>query len=177
MLPTRGIYVAFSKNVLGRTHDEARRFTYARDSNVSEKILHLDMRCSGMNNPRVHYLPAETLDLYRWCGNCAKYGENVELPSYCPCCDQELSHPGVEGVNMIRYARHVHSGPVNHNMPITRASTCDEKYQRRVIASMREFLQSNEILRMAGSAGRGVLVGNWAIRMLRMNPYIRDCFQ
>ena len=78
---------------------------------------------------------------------------------------------------MIRYTRHAHSGPVNHNAPITQASTCDEKYQRRVINSMREFLQSNEILRMAGSAGRGILVGNWAIRMLRMNPYIRGCFQ
>ena len=177
MIPTRAIYVAFSKNVQGRTHEEARRSTYARDSNVSEKILHLDMRCSGMVNPRVHYLPAETMDLYRWCGTCARYGENVELPSYCPCCDQELSHPGVEGVNMIRYTRHAHSGPVNHNTPITQASTCDEKYQRRVINSMREFLQANQILRMAGSAGRGMMAGNWASRMLRMNPYIRDCFQ
>ena len=78
---------------------------------------------------------------------------------------------------MVRYTRHTHSGPVNHNAPFTRASTCNEKYQRRVINSMREFLQSNQILRMAGSAGRGILAGNWASRMLRMNPYIRDCFQ
>ena len=177
MIPTRAIFVAFSKNVLGRTHDEARRFTFARDSNASEKIMHLDMHCCGMVNPRVHYLPAESLDMYRWCGNCAKYGESVELPPYCPCCDQNLDMPMVEEVNMIRYTRHTHSGPVNHNAPITQASSCDEKYQRRVINSMREFLQANQILRMAGSAGRGMMAGNWASRMLRMNPYIRDCFQ
>ena len=98
------------------------------------------------------------------------------MPSYCPCCDQMLCHPGVENNDMIRYARHVHSGPVDHHVPVTRASTCDEKFQRRVVNKMREFLQSNETLRMAGSAGSGILAGNWVGRMLRMTPYWRDCF-
>ena len=66
MLPTRAIYVAFSKNVLGRTHDEARRFTYAHDSSVSEKVLHLDRHCSGMVNPRV--IAAAGLDPDEWQG-------------------------------------------------------------------------------------------------------------
>ena len=168
--------LAFSKNVHGRTYEEARRLTYARDSDVNEKILHIDMHCSGMVNPRVHFITVETADLFRWCGNCARYGERVLMPSYCLCCDQMLGNPGVENVDMIRYARHVHSGPVELHMPISQASTCDEKFQRRVVAKMREFLQSNETLRMAGSAGRGILGGNWVGRMFRMNPYWRDCF-
>ena len=175
MIPTRAIYVAFSKNVLGRTHEEARRFTYARDSsNAQEKIMHIDKNCCGMNNPRVHFLPAESLDMYRWCGQCARYGEAIQLPSYCPCCDQPLENPMVEGVSMIRYTRHTHSSPVDHNAPVTGASTCNEKYQRRVINSMREFLRTNTLMRMGGSA---IFAGNWASRMLRMNPYVRDCFQ
>ena len=98
------------------------------------------------------------------------------MPSYCPCCDNILEPPGVENTDMIRYARHVHSSPVDHQAPITPTSTCDEKFQRRVLTKMREFLQSNETLRMAGSAGSGILAGNWVGRMLRMNPYWRHCF-
>ena len=98
------------------------------------------------------------------------------MPSYCPCCDNILEAPGVENTDMIRYARHAHSGPVDLRAPITPMSTCDEKFQRKVLAKMREFLQSNETLRMAGSAGNGILAGNWVLRMLRLNPYWRHCF-
>ena len=98
------------------------------------------------------------------------------MPSYCPCCDQNLEAPGVEHTDMIRYARHVHSGPVDLRANITPMSTCDETFQRKVLAKMREFLQTNETLRMAGSAGNGILAGNWVLRMLRLNPYWRNCF-
>ena len=175
MLPTRGIIVGFSRNALGRTNEEARRISYAKTQDT-ENIIHIRQNCSGMINPRVHYITVEMADMFRWCGVCARYGEGVDMPSYCPCCDNMLCPQGVENIDMIRYARHVHSGLVDHQAPITRTSTCDEKFQRRVLIKAREFLQSSETLRMAGSTGRAILAGNWVARMLRKNPYWSHCF-
>lgn len=135
MLPTRGLIIAFSKNSHGRTAEEANRLTYTRNTDT-EKIIHLRSSCSGMNDPQVHYIPVELAGMMRWCGACADYGREVQMPNYCPCCDQILG-PG-DSTDIVRYARHKNSHLVDHHGP---TRTCDEMYKRRVLNKAREFLQ------------------------------------
>ena len=88
------------------------------------------------------------------------------MPNYCPCCDNILG-PG-DRTDIVRYVRYTNSHLVDHVAP---TRTCDEMFQRKVLNKAREFLQSCATLMMAGSAGRAILAGDWAGRMLRRQPY------
>ena len=103
----------------------------------------------------------------RWWGACADYGREVRMPNYCPCCDQILGR-GVS-TDILRYMIHTNSHLVDHHGP---TRTCDEMYQRRVLNKAREFIQSCMQLMMSGNAGRAILAGDWAARMLRRSPYL-----
>ena len=158
--------VAFSKNTEAQTLQEAEQATYSR---TNQPILHVRQNCSGMHNPRVHYLPVEVGDLVRWCGNCTGYGADLEMPDYCPCCDNRLGPGGP--MKLVQYAKHVMTRLVNLQAPITRDSTCDERYQRMVLEEARRYSAVRNTLRAAGAAGNERLVGDWFGRMLRRNPY------
>ena len=170
MLPCRGYIVAYSRNTLGQTIDEAARSIY---SDRTDKILHIRRNCSGMRDPQVHFVPFELAPMVRWCGHaaCAGYGSQVDMPNYCPCCDNLLS-PGGNRVDIVRYSRHCMTRVVtDHVSPITRDSACNERYQRQVLIKSQEYQQSRETLRMAGRAGRAITVGDWVGRMLEWHRY------
>ena len=171
MLPCRGYIVAYSRNTLGQTIDEAARAIYS--DRTDGKILHIRRNCSGMQNPQVHFLPFELAALVRWCGHgsCAGWGSQVDMPNYCPCCDNMLA-PGGHRVDIVRYTRHSMTRPVDdHISPITRDSTCNERYQRQVLINNQRYRESRETLRMAGRAGTMNHVGDWVRRMLEGHRY------
>ena len=166
MLPTRACQVAYSRNTTGRTADEANRLTYGRDA---EKIMHLRSNCAGMQNPQVHYIPAELAPFMRWCGACADYGREVRMPNYCPCCDQRLG-PGGD-TDFVRYMMHTASHRVDHR---AFPRTCDEVYQRAMVNSARNFVQECRRRLMGPNPGRMFLVGDWASQMVRRSQYLAD---
>ena len=74
-------------------------------------------------------------------------------------------------MKLVQYAKHAMTRLVNLQAPITRDSTCDERYQRKVLAEARRYFRAREQLRMAGAAGNEILVGDWVGRMLRRTAY------
>ena len=171
LLPCRGFIVAYSRGTLGQTIDEAARAIYS--AGTDGKILHIRRNCSGMVDPQVHFLPHELAAVVRWCGNqaCANWGRQVDMPNYCPCCDN-LLNPGGNRVDIVRYSKHCMTRVVtDHVSPINRDSTCNERYQRQVLIKSQEYRESRETLRMAGRAGRAIVVGDWVGRMLEGHRY------
>ena len=93
------------------------------------------------------------------------------MPNYCPCCDNMLA-PGGHRVDIVRYSRHCMTRVVtDHISPITRDSTCNDRYQRQVLIKSQEYRQTRETLRMAGRAGSANVVGDWVGRMLEGHRY------
>ena len=151
-LPTRAIVVAYSKNVLGRTFEESRNMFYNRGS-PNDKIMHLTASCSGMNDPQVHYVPAELVHMFRWCGNCAGYGDRVELPSYCACCDNIVAGR-TDTVDMIQFNRHANTqAAIDPLLPIDADDPCDQKYQRTVLREARAYHEKQNALARVRQAG------------------------
>ena len=167
-IPSRGLVIAYSRNTESQTIEEAQANTY---SSNRQPILHLRKNCSGMNNPRVHFLPSETCDLFRWCGNCAQYGAALEMPEYCPCCNMPLGAVPGAPIRLVQYAKHVMTREVNLVAPITPTSTCNECYQRAMLAEMKRYNIARTALRNAGMAGNEAHVGDWFGRLVRRDPY------
>ena len=134
---------------------------------MNDKIVHLRSTCSGMNNPEVHFLPYETVKLFRWCGGCAGYGAGVEMANFCSCCSAMLG-PGTRQ-DMVRYSRHAFTSMVNHDNPVGRHSSCNEHFQRKVLLKLKEYHQSRRALAMAGRAGPASVVGDFVGRMMTQN--------
>ena len=91
------------------------------------------------------------------------------MPNYCPCCDNNLG-PG-DRTDIVRYSKHCMTKVVNHITPVDRDSTCNERYQRKVLTKAREYYQSRQLLLMAGMAGNGIVAGDWVKRMLQQQRY------
>ena len=74
-------------------------------------------------------------------------------------------------MRLVQYAKHVMTREVNLLAPNTPLSTCDECYQRAMLAEMKRYNIARTALRNAGMAGNEAHVGDWFGRLVRRDPY------
>ena len=175
-MPTRGLIVGWMKTILGRTASQREKLLYPT-SNDDQKVMHLNPRCGGMADAQVFYIPNEVVSAIRWCGTCAGYGKNIRMPSYCPCCDENLNQPynTSEGVvTLERYALHVascvhdpHSGvPIPANNPTSRRH---QDHQNEFSRECEKFEAMQHQRKAVGAAPR-MTTPNWASYMFGRLP-------
>ena len=175
-IPTRAIVIGYSVNLHARSAEDRENLIYPQRPDM-QKILHINPRCGGMQDAQIHYIPGELAHMIRWCRVCAQNGRKIKMPSYCPCCDENLNQPintSDATVEMDRYVMHVascpfdqHSGvPVPANSP---TSPCHRDFQTEILKECEGYADRQRERKQAGYAPR-MTNPLWARYMLGRLP-------